>query len=231
MKIFTTIWFVSKAKAILWLMVVTLAILLYFYWGGKEEDKLTTLLGGVSVGFLLAIIQFMFSWDEYKERDKLRLLGLKKVLEDKNDRVYYGTLISKAKKKIDLMGKTGHHFMEDFANDGGQYKEAKVFLEALGRGVIVRFLLPEAARNENNQATISYIEELTNQYDDFECRYFKHPECHSIFVADNDVIIGPFFPGARSLNTPALHVGNDAELPKCYLKYFDEVWEACEAQE
>lgn len=230
MKIFSTVWLVKKANVILYGMIALLFITFFFYFDGAPNDKITMILGGVTTGLFLVIIQFMFSWDEYKERDKLRLLGLKKVLEHKNDKVYYGALISGAERRIDLMGKTGHHFMEDFANEGGSYKEAKVFLEALGRGVKVRFLLPASARNENNSGTISYIETLIKKYKNFSCRYFNHAECHSIFVADNDVIIGPFFPGARSLNTPALHVGHDAELPRCYLKYFDEVWDKCAPQ-
>ena len=168
----------------------------------------------------------MFSWDEYKERDKFRLLGLKKVLEHKKDRIYYGQLIHDARENIDLMGKTSSHFIEDFANNDGAHKEAKFLLEALGRGVKVRFLLPEAAKNTNSE-TITQICNLTQEYKNFSCRFFNYTECHSIFVADNDVIIGPFFPGVKSMDTPALHISHDAVLSKRYLAYFEETWKNC----
>jgi hypothetical protein len=227
MRIFDTVWLVSKAKIILYAMIVMLLLALYFYWDGPKESKLTTLLGGVSTGLILVIIQFMFSWNDYKERDKFRLLGLKNVLEHKKDRTYYGKLIHDARERIDLMGKTSSHFIEDFANDGGAHKEAKFLLEALGRGVKVRFLLPETAKSEKNSDTISEVETLARKHNNFLYRFFDYTECHSIFAADNDVIIGPFFPGIKSMDTPALHVRHDAVLSKRYLEYFEETWENC----
>jgi len=230
MKIFSSAWLVGKATVILYVMITVLFILLYNYWAGVEGSKVTALLGGISTGLFLVIIQFMFSWDEHVERDKLRLLGLKKVLEHKKDKQYYGELISNTRNRIDLMGKTGHHFLEDFANKGGADKEATVLLAALSRGVIVRFLLPETAKNAQNKETMSLINDLSAKYDNFSCQFFEPPECHSIFVADEDVIIGPFFPGVKSMNTPALHVEHDAVLSKCYLEYFNELWKKCEKQ-
>lgn len=227
MKIFNAVWWVSKAKVVLFIMIAVLIATLSLFFDGAQGNKMTALFGGFSTGLFLVIIQFMFSWGEHKERDKLRLLGLKKVLKNKKDRAYYGKLIGGAKRSVDLMGKTGCHFLEDFANTGGSDKEAKVLLKALGEGVRVRFLLPETAKGPKNEDTTQHIEILNSEYKNFSCRYFPAPECHSIFVADDDVIIGPFFPGARSMNTPALHVRRDATLSKCYLDYFDEVWDKC----
>lgn len=227
MRIFDTIWLVSKAKIILYIMIVALTIALYFFWDGPQGSKVTTLLGGISTGLALVIIQFMFSWDDYKERDKFRLLGLKNVLEHKKDRPYYGRLIIDAKKRIDLMGKSGRHFLEDFANIDGAHKEAKFLLEALGRGVKVRFLLPHTANSTTNIDTIKQLDELSKKYNNFTYHLFDHEECHSIFVSDDDVVIGPFFPGVKSMDTPALHVSHNAILSKRYLEYFDEVWGKC----
>ena len=225
MKIFSTVWLVRKAPVILILMMIALCIALFFFWNGEKTDKITVLLAGVSTGLFLVIIQFIFSWDEYRERDRLRLLGLRKVLENKKDREYYGELIANAKRTIDLMGKTGNHFLEDFANEGGTDKEAKVLLEVLARGVKVRFLLSEATNGQRNEDTVRMITKLSEKYSDFSCRYFESPGCHSIFVADDDVIIGPYFPKTKSMNTPALHVRRGTVLSECYLRYFNSIWE------
>lgn len=227
MRMFGSNWLVHKATVILLLMIGALSVALIFYWNGPQESKLTSLLGGVVVGLALVIVQFMFSWDEYKERDKFRLLGLKKVLEHKKDRLYYGGLISGARTRIDLMGKTGRHFLEDFANKDGADKEARLLLEALGRNVTVRILLPKSAKSGENGKTTEQLSALAKKYANFQYRFFEHDECHSIFVADTDLVIGPFFPGVRSMDTPALHVRDDAELSKRYLDYFNEVWKNC----
>lgn len=226
MKIFNAVWLINQAKVILFLMIFILSLTLYFFWNEPQESKLAALLGGVSTGLFLVIIQFMFSWAEYKERDRFRLLGLKNVLKHKKDRVYYGQLIKKARERIDLMGKTSRHFIEDFANKDGSHEETKFLLEALGRGVNVRFLLSAKVVNENPE-TFEQICKLNNDYENFSFRLFSYTECHSIFVADKDVIFGPFFPNIKSMDTPALHVSSDADLSKRYLEYFEETWKTC----
>ncbi len=233
MSVFSSTWLIKRAHVILYTMIIALCVLLYFFWGEESSSKIAPLLGGIATGLFLVIIQFMFSWEEHIERDRLRLLGLKNVLENKRDRAYYGRLIKKANRNIDLMGKTGSHFLEDFADQNGTHPEAKVLLDALGRGVRVRFLLPnpsqlsERKRTQSNH-TAERLKELQNSHSGFSYRYFNHSEGHSIFVADNDVIIGPFFPDLESMNTPALHVRHDAILTERYLEYFKEEWDRCQ---
>ncbi|RMH39750.1 MAG: hypothetical protein D6694_10905, partial [Gammaproteobacteria bacterium] len=145
------------------------------------------------------------------------------------DRAYYGKLIKGAKKEIRLIGKTAFHFLEDFANRDGSHKEATFLLEALGRGVSVRFLLPCPDRlspSDKGKANASKkrLDELKLEFNDFSYRYFDHEESHSFFLADDEVIIGPFFPHLASMDTPALHLDRSATLPQKYIEYFDAEW-------
>ena len=224
MKLFERTWLIRQAKLILILLILGLVITLYYYLTGDANTKSSALLGGLATGLLLVIIQYMFSWHEHVERDRFRLLGLKRVLDNKVDRAYYGKLIKSSKRRIDLMGKTAHRFLEDFANKGGSDNEATLFLEALARGVEVRFLLPESINGEPNNAAKDYIQQLSELHANFTCKYFKPPECHSILLFDDDIMIGPYFPATKSRNTPALHLQSESILSKCYIDYFNTVW-------
>ncbi len=225
MMIFEKRWWISQANAILLVLILALVITVYYYINGDANTKSSALLGGLITGLLLVIIQYMFSWHEHIERDKFRLLGLKKVLENKVDRIYYGKLIKNSKKNIDLMGRTASRFFEDFANKGGTDDEATLFMEALARNVTARFLLPTTIGGKPNRSTITYINELSDAYPNFTCKWYEPPESHSILCIDNEIVIGPYFPKSKSKNTPALHLQSDSTLSRCYMDYFETVWE------
>lgn len=232
MKIFERYWLLSQATWVSGFMVLVLGVLTWYYWNEPEGSKLAPLFGGLATGLLLVIVQYMFSWKEHIERDRLRLLGLKKVLENKVDREYYGQLIKRANKRIDLMGSTGSRFLKDFADENGSHKESQYLFEAIGRGVAVRVLLPnpECLLNEESKLNAMQIAEKLdrlNSHENFECRFFNHPPIHSIFYADKELLVGPFFPDLESRNTPALHVKDDAVLSERYIEYFENEWEQC----
>jgi len=238
--IFSSSWALPKAKTILLCMlgITIITAIGYFkqdaFFNQKEPlaALLGPLFGAFFIGLLLMTVQFLFSWQENIEREKLSLLGLKNVLGDKRDPVYYGALIEKAEKRIYIIGKTASHFLEDFANEHGSRKESRNFLEALGRGVEVKILLPLASHlpessRANADATKNRFTQLVKQYGNLKYRYFDHPAYHSVFVADDNVIIGPYFPDLPSMDTPTLHLTSRANLPQKYLEYFEQEWNRC----
>jgi len=230
-------WLMRKAKTILIFLIVLLIIVSVGYFCIDDENKWNPILGGLATGLLLVIVQYLFSWYEHVEREKLARLGLENALDNKRKREYYGDLIQSANTSIDLMGKTGYHFLEDFANSSGSHKETNALFEALRKpNMRVRFLFPSSrflTGGDQNRATESeaQLKTLKSKYTNFTYRYFDHVECHSIFIADDDVIIGPFFPGLPSMDTPALHVRADAYYARKYLEYFDAEWDKCSRPE
>jgi len=232
MKIFSKSWLLPKAKTIFWILVIAIIVTSIFYIKSDEVNKLAPVLGGLLVGLFLVLIQFMFSWSEHIERESYQLLGLKNILKSKKNREYYGALIKGTKMKIDLMGRTCSHFLEDFADEDGGHTETRFLYDALARNVKVRFLLPCPNQLDDKyraaaEASQKQLEILKQKFDNFHFRYFEHREYHSLFVADNDVILGPFFPNLRSMDTPALHLNRSANLPEKYLEYFQQEWELC----
>jgi len=232
MKIFSKRWVLSQAKSICLVIVVIIAILGWLYICTDLGDKVAPIISGLLTGFILVFIQYLFSWHEYIERENFELLGLRRVLSHKRDPEFYGQLIKDANKHIYLMGRTARHFLEDFANQDGGHKEANFLLEALGRGVEVKFILPnpnclsEDSKNDG-EASKQKLDELTSKYSNFNYKYLDHQAYHSIFVADDNVVIGPYFPDLASMDTPALHLKSTASLPQKYLEYFQQEWDQC----
>ena len=57
-----------------------------------------------------------------------------------------------------------------------------------------------------------------------EIKYFQHTPAHSIFMVDNNCIVGPVFERVESKYTPALHLKKDSPFAVKYLEHFDEEW-------
>jgi len=232
MKRFSRPWWRSHTIAICVCIILTIVILSVAYFRTGQGDKIAPLIGGLLTGLILVFIQYLFSWHEHIERENFRLLGLKRVLKHKRDPKFYGQLIKGSKKRIYLMGRTARHFLEDFANTNGAHKEANFLLEALGRNVEVRFILPhpdhlsEDSKSDGQDSGRS-LAELASKFTCFRYKYLRHQAYHSVFVADDNVIIGPYFPELASMDTPALHLKSSANIPQKYLEYFQQEWDQC----
>jgi len=236
MKIFSKSWMLSQVKVICGIIILAIAVLCWAYFYTEQGNKIAPLLGGLLTGFILVFIQYLFSWHEHVERENFRLLGLKGVLKHKRDPKFYGQLIKGSKTRIYLMGRTARHFLEDFANTHGAHKEANFLLEALGRNVEVRFILPHPDHlsedsKSDGQDSGRRLAELTSKFTCFHYKYLRHQAYHSVFVADDNVIIGPYFPELASMDTPALHLKSSANIPQKYLEYFQQEWDQCPGQD
>jgi lipopolysaccharide export LptBFGC system permease protein LptF len=203
------------------------------YWYSKEEDaKLLAILGSLVAGIIVALIQFLIAWQDYSATEKLKQLQIKKVLLDRDKRDFYENYINSAKKNIDMMGVTGSRFMDHFANnDENAPSNSKVLLGAMGKGVKVRILMPdneflftdEERRNETTtREKYRNIREIFPN--NFEVRYFKHVPAHSIFLVDDECILGPIFPMVSSKFTPALYLKSKSPFAEKYLDYFNSEW-------
>ena len=60
-------------------------------------------MGSLTAGLIVAIIQFLMAKQEYKLLEKIEDLELVKVLYNRDDRTYYENLIRKSNKSIKVM--------------------------------------------------------------------------------------------------------------------------------
>ena len=219
---------------------VVILIILFLFLGGaflfyfKIEEpgsKWGGFCGSLAAGMVVALIQFIIAWQDFKETEKLKKLRLKEILYNRATRSKYEEFIKKANREIDVMGVTAVRFFNDFADTStGAPEDATVLLQALRRGVYVRVLLPaddylsDEKKNDANKVRMKY-QELTSQGLKLEIRYFDHIAAHSIFRIDDTCIVGPVFPDIESRNTPALHVEKSSPFALNYMDYFESQWE------
>ena len=215
------------------LMILTVASLIGYLVADNSDGKWGGLLGSLTAGLIVAIIQFLFAWQDYAQTEKLKKLKLIEILYNRSARDKYTDYIKNCNRELDVMGVTAVRFFNDFADTSTQAPEdATVLLKALDRKVHVRVLLPSddfipEQKKMDSAKVRAKLKEL-HQYQNLEIRYFNHTAAHSIFRIDDTCIIGPVFPELESRNTPALHVMSSSPMAVNYLDYFESEWENAE---
>ena len=221
-----------KLSFIILLVLVVLAFIVTIWYYKVSDEKLLAILGSLIAGIFVAIIQFLIAWQDYRSTEKLKNIQIKEVLLNRDKRDFYENYVKSAKKVLDMMGVTGSRFMEHFANDDEDApSNSKVLLEAMSKGVKVRILIPEHdflstesdKRNEEN-ARERYRRIKERYPKNFHVRYFKHVPAHSVFLVDDECIVGPIFPELSSKYTPALYLKSKSPFAEKYIDYFNNEW-------
>lgn len=223
----------SLSKLVLFTLFIAIVVSVVIYFIIDEPgSKWGAFFGSLAAGLVVAFIQFLIAWQDYKQTEKLKTLKLKEVLFNRDTKNKYVEFIKGANRNIDVMGVTAVRFFRDFADTKQEAPDSsKVLLQALERGVIVRILLPsdehlpsESKRQDANRVRAQYSELKIKYQHNLEIRYFNHIAAHSIFRIDDTCIIGPVFPEVESKYTPALHVMNSSPMALNYIGYFETEW-------
>lgn len=225
-----------RATFIIIACLILATIVVSIWYGNTNDTKVSAILGSLFAGLIVAIIQFIIAWQDYKQTDKLKELELIKVLYNRDSRTFYEEYIKHSKRKICMMGVTASRFFNDFAdNSPNATSNAKVLIDALRRNVKVRILLPDSEFvDENKKQDVDKVKQqvtaIKNKYPNcsLEIRYFKHIPAHSVFNVDDKCIIGPVFPELESKYTPALFLRNSSPMADKYLIYFENEWNKAE---
>lgn len=219
------------------LILLIICSCLVFVWYQKANDpKILTILGSLFAGMIVAIIQFLMAWQDYKSTEKLKDLNINKVLLNRDKRDFYENYVKVARKNIDMMGVTGFRFMEHFANNDEDAPEnSKVLLQVMAKGVNVRILIPQNeylstdVDKHNEKLSSERYKDISQKYqNNFMVRHFSHVPAHSIFLVDDECIVGPVFPEISSKYTPAIYLKNKSPFAEMYIKYFNDEWDKAE---
>lgn len=230
MKIFEKSFRITASAIIFIVLSLATIFLVVIYWK-TENNPWSSILGSLIAGLIVAIIQFLIAWQDYKENEKLKKLKLIEILYNRDNRSWYANYITEATKRIDIMGVTAVRFFDHFVNtDINAPKEAKVIINALQSGVNVRLLLPAekylpTADKKQDAAKVKkkYLA-LKETYPNLEMKYFQHVPAHSVFRVDDECIVGPVFPELESKYTPGLRLKNKSPLASKYIEYFEKEW-------
>ena len=222
----------------IFLVLLLIFVVVIYLLEDDTASKLSAFTCSLAAGLVVAIIQLIIAWRDYSQNEELRKLELLEILFDRDSRTKYETYIKKSKRNIDVMGVTAARFFSHFADtDMAATENAKVLLNAMGRNVKVRILLPsdqflpsDTKRQDANRVRVQYRKLKERYPDNIEVRYFDHTAAHSIFRIDDTCIIGPVFPRLESKYTPALHVMKSSPMALNYMDYFETEWKDAEKE-
>jgi len=228
----------QKARIGLIYIIIFLTLLLIllvgylFLLAPESSPKLTAVLGGLLTGFIVGLCQLFLSWYEYRSIEKFKKMKVLDIRSDRDDRSFYQNLIHNAKTHIDIMGVTATRFLEHFADIDSYREDSKTLLTVMSNGVTVRILLPREnfletqKQKDDAKHSLTKIASIKQNYSSkFNVKYFEHVSMHSIFIVDDECILGPVFPNISSKDTPAIHLENSSPYASKYIRYFEDEWD------
>lgn len=225
----------DKVRLPLWLIFVAALILVisglgYWYYVLPTTDvKMIGLIGGVVTGLVVYLATFLTLLPPILEVDRFHRMGIKGLLANRHDQIYYRTLVAKSRQRVDVMGASCNRFVQDFLD---LESDDKVLVDALSKHnhLRVRLLIPEddymsESARERARITIAKVAALRGRFgDQIELRRFADRARHSFVLADNDMVVGPVFEDDKSRYAPAIHVTAETVFSQKYCNHFDAVW-------
>lgn len=222
---------ISVSFVIIVAFFIAIIVMLVIYPKCNPEGLAAPLLGSLIAGLFVAFLQFVIEWEDYREKEKLMKLHLIQIMYNRADARFYSSLIEDSKGEIKVMGVTASRLFNDFCDfDERATPEKKSLIEALARNVNVKVLLPSKDYLPDSKKTkFDEVKEIAkrlsqNYPDHFAIRYFSHTPAHSVFMVDEECIVGPIFPNIESRYSKSLFLKNKSPFAQDYFRYFDEEW-------
>jgi len=227
------------------LPVILLAILVLLsvgfgiaFYRNQTDGFYAAVFSGVATGLFVSVIQFIISWYEhtkikglYAKIIEFEKMGISRILPHRDDDNAYRNRVRNANKQVLVMGHTASRFINDFADLETTRDDRKVLLTNLVNRTFKtkilipdkEFLKPEKARTFDD--TLIKMKKIRELHNNFEVKFFQHTPTHSIFISDNECLIGPIFPNIESQDTPTLQSTINSDFSNEYINYFDDEWD------
>lgn len=170
MKLFGKNFKISASLVVIIILLLATIIIGYIYWK-TANGRLAAILGSLFAGFIVAIIQFLIAWQDYRETEKIKKLKLMDIIYNRANKELYVKYIEDTNRNMDVMGVTAVRFFRDFADTThGSPDGSKVLLYALENNVQIRLLLPaeEFLLGEEKKRN---AEEVRNKYFELRKKY------------------------------------------------------------
>ena len=197
----------------------------------RIQDLLFTITTSLTAGLIIALIQFLLDWKKHYQSEQLHILGVKKILSNREDEDYYRDKISESQDRLWILGNTSSRLLKDFADDRISKEKRRALIKALERGVEVKILVADKRHLATPKEKASFdvaknrFREIKSEFPDkFNFKYYSHQPNHSIFVFDNECFVGPIFKGLKSRDTPSIYTQTNKDFAKNYLSHFEDEW-------
>ena len=203
----------------------------WYYFIDPNSAKAVGLLGGIISGSLVFLLTFVVSIGPLQRLDRYEKMGVKGILDNRHDKEYYGRILTKAEKRVCVMGASCTRFIDDFLD---KQNDDKVLVNALRLHpkLSIQLLIPDNHHlSEHAKARIPHLlEKLDELKSEFgprvELRRFSDKAHHSFVIADENLIAGPVFEGDRSRYAPAVHISISTRFAQKYDEHFQTVWDS-----
>jgi hypothetical protein len=217
---------------LIWTITIVIAIAGFGFWYyelSPENSKMVGLIGGILTGLLVYLATFLTLLRPLQELDRFHRMGIKGLLDNRHDEVYYRNLVARSRVRVDVMGTSCSRFVRDFLDVDA---DDKTLIDALVKRPLlkVRLLIPNDAHMSEEvknsiSATLTHLAAVRTRLGDrVELRRFDDEARHSLVITDSDLVAGPVFDDHRSRHAPAVHVATETLFGQKYITYFEKVW-------
>lgn len=196
------------------------------------KDLMYILTTALCTGLIVALVQYLLDLQRQKHIDNFASMGIKDLLDNRDNELLYGKAIASAHERLWIMGNTSSRLLIDFADSRKNKTAKRILIQALERGVKIRILVADKRhlttpkdKTRFDTTKKRFIEIQEKFPENFKVKYYKHIPTHSIFVFDHECFIGPIFKELKSSETPSLHVKTGIDYSKKYLEHFQSEWE------
>jgi len=227
--------FKTKLKIPLSIILLSILVLIsiylvYLYSESEVDTKWAPFIGGAAISSIAALFQYLVSFIDYRNNEKLKDSGVIKFLSSRGDKNYYQNLIKNSTSELKLLFHTSKRFCEDFCSNG---TGDDLLIEALNTKpnlkvkllILSKQLLPED-EYAGYEIAQKILKQMQVQFGDrIQVKYYDHAPSHNIFLSDNDAVIGPYFAHAKSKYSHSIHFKSNANFVTEYKEYFDKEWD------
>ena len=212
------------------ILLILLCVALFFVFSFAHlSDKWTAIWGGGVVAAITALFQYIISYLDYRNNERLAIAKVKNFLTSRDNKDYYTKLVKDAEVKVDCLFFTAKRFCDDFCTEGGNDNLLiKRLIENPNIKVRLmvqdRCMLPTDLQRDFDSIN-EKLNELSQRFGErFSVKTYSHIPAHNIFITDKDAIIGPYFNNKRSKYSHSIHFEESANYIKDYKDYFEQEW-------
>jgi hypothetical protein len=225
---------ISLVNIVLLLLILSSTGLLIWYWIGGLSEKWAPVVGGATVASFIALFQYLVSYLDYRNNERLAVSGVVNFLTSRDDKEYYSKLISNSKSELNCLFYTCKRFCEDFCTNGGKDNllikklenspnfQVKILVQLKGE-------LPTVEQPNFDLAQTCFAEMSAKFPNQFKVKFYSHIPTHNIFITDKDAVIGPYFNKEGRKYNHSIHFLKTAEYVTDFKEYFDAEWALGEA--
>jgi len=219
------IWSLTSFKVV----VLVIFILIFFYLNFFDEESMNSMyqniFSGLFSGMIITFFHVFVDYETLQLHKVIKHSKLKRMLSNRNDKQYYEKLLEGAVSEVSIMGVTADRFFRDFGS--AEKGDNKLLDELLHKGVVFKLLLTEK-NGEKHERSKDYRDKYT-QNNNFNISYFDKKDYipQSMFIVDDQCILGPMFSNQESKDTSALHFfDKNSSFSRQYIDYFETIWES-----